>query len=119
MSKAKRIVPKVGVGADGGDQQAERKRDQRLGQGAAAERHDRGESEQDDGEVLGRRQAEARLATGPDSSTMAIAATRPPARAENSVQPSASAGSPARAIAYPSQSSGTSMGSPGCGKEWR
>ena len=40
----------------------------------------------------------AMTATGPDRNTIAIAANRPPARAAKSVQPSARAGSPARAI---------------------
>ena len=55
----------------------------------------------------------AKVANGCAIATAASVERIPPKNAANSVHPSAFAGSPLCAIAYPSQSSGTSSGSPG------
>ncbi|MDF3011637.1 MAG: hypothetical protein K0S03_2433 [Burkholderiales bacterium] len=58
----------------------------------------------------------AMRATGCASATSTVAAARPPTSAATSVQPSALAASPLRAMAWPSHSIGTSIGSPGTWK---
>ena len=62
------------VGADGGDQQADRQADQRVGERSAAQRHHAGEAEQQNSEIFrAKRSASAKLASGCVSSTMIVA----------------------------------------------